>query len=322
MRLIMMGTGPFAVPSFRALYQSPHSVELLVTRPPRPVHGKSQADVNPMREVAVERGTPVFEPESINTDEARAELARHQPDLFVVCDYGQILKPETLAVARLGGINLHASLLPKYRGAAPINWAIFHGETATGVTVLHMTPRIDAGPALLQASTPIGPDETVAELEPRLAEMGAPLVLQAIAELEAGTSKPITQDPALATKAPRLKKTDGAVDWSRPAVALQRQVRALYAWPKTFTFWHRPSSPPLRLILDQVSVLPESPSSPPGTVLAATGDQLVVATGNGALQIHRLQPSGKRVLAADEFLRGYPIQPGERLGPEEGNSIA
>src|SRR5688572_959726 len=135
MRIILMGTGPFAVPMARAILNSSHHVPLLVTRPQRVLHGKTQAEANPMRELGLSRGIPVFDPESINTPDALAELAKHQPDLFVVCDYGQILKPETLAIARLGGINLHGSLLPKYRGAAPINWAVYNGEAETGVTV-------------------------------------------------------------------------------------------------------------------------------------------------------------------------------------------
>ena len=241
LRVIMMGTGPFAVPTFARLLAGRHRVELLVTRPPRELHGKQQADVNPMRELARQRGLPIFEPESINTDDARAELARYQPDLFVVCDYGQILKPETLAIARLGGINLHASLLPKYRGAAPINWAVYHGEPETGDTVIHMSPAVDAGPAIAQIRLPIGPDDTAADLEPRLAELGAPLVTQAIEELIGGTARAIAQDATQATRAPRLKKTDGQVDWSRPAAAIRNQVRALVPWPKTHTFWQRPA---------------------------------------------------------------------------------
>src|SRR6185295_7456792 len=152
-----------------------------------------------------ELGLPVLAPESINTDEARADLARFAPDLLVVCDYGQLLSPATLAVAGLGGINLHGSLLPKYRGAAPINWAMYHGERETGATVIHMTPQLDAGPSIAQAKTSIGPDETAVELEPRLAALGAPLVLESIELLRAGKAKPILQDAAQATRAPRLK---------------------------------------------------------------------------------------------------------------------
>ena len=313
MKLIIMGTGPFAVPTLKRLYASGHAVLALVTRPPRPMHGKTQAETNPMRELAIERGTPIHEPESINTPHARAVLASYQPDLLVVCDYGQILKPETLEIARLGGINLHASLLPKYRGAAPINWAIYHGETETGVTIIHITPRVDAGPAIAQARTPIGPEETAADLEPRLAELGAPLVVQAIDDLAAGAVQAIDQDPIKATRAPRLKKEQGQVDWQRTAAEIKNQVRALVPWPKTFTHWQRPGGEPLRLILEKVRVEPALPAEP-GTVLEAKGDRLVIATGQQALVIDFIQPAGKRVLSAAEFLRGYAVRPGERFG--------
>ncbi len=316
MRVIMMGTGPFAVPTFLKLYDSRHEVLALVTRPPREIHGKRQADVNPMCEVAAERGTRTHEPESINEPAARCLLASYRPDLFVVCDYGQILSPETLEIARFGGINLHASLLPKYRGAAPINWAIYHGETETGVTVIHMTPRIDAGPAIAQAAMPIGPEDTAAELEPRLAAMGAPLVLRCIDQVETGTAQAIEQDPAQATRASRLKKEQGLVDWSRSAAAIKNQVRALNPWPKTYTFWHRPAGEPLRLILEKVRVGPSAGGAPPspGTVLSAHGDQLHIATGDGVLAIDAIQPAGKRVLSTGEFLRGYGVRPGEIFG--------
>jgi len=317
MRLVMMGTGPFAVPTLRRLYESGHAVLALVTRPPRPMHGKTQAETNPMRELAVERGTPVHEPESINTPHARSVLASYQPDLFVVCDYGQILKPETLEIARLGGINLHASLLPKYRGAAPINWAIYHGETETGVTIIHMSPLVDAGPAIAQARTPIDTEETAAELEPRLAELGAPIVVQAIDDLAAGAVQAIAQDQAQATRAPRLKKELGQVDWRRSAAKIHNQVRALNPWPKTFTFWQRPGGEPLRLILEKVHVEPVADptlAAEPGTVLEAKGDRLAIAAGQQVLVIDAIQPAGKRVVSAAEFLRGYPVRAGERFG--------
>ena len=313
MRVIMMGTGPFAVPTFRALYDSGHEVAALFTRPDRPLHGKSRAEANPMRELAVKHAARVHDPEDINTPHARAVLASYRPDLMVVCDYGQILKPPTLEIARWGGVNLHASLLPKYRGAAPINWAIYHGETETGVTVIHMTARVDAGPAIAQAKTPIGPDETAAQLEPRLAELGAPLVLETIAALESGSARPIEQDPAQATRAPRLKKELGAVDWTRSAAAIKNQVRAFEPWPKTYTFWQRAGSDPLRLILDLVHVEPGQ-SGEPGAVLEAGGERLVVATGDGGIAIDAIQPAGKRVLTAGEFLRGYGVRPGDKFG--------
>lgn len=289
---------------------------MLVTRPPRPMHGKTQADVNPMRELAHERGLPVFEPESINTDEARAELKRHQPELFVVCDYGQILRPETLAIAPRGGINLHASLLPKYRGAAPINWAIYHGDLETGVTVIHMTPQVDAGPAIKQARMSIGLNDTAVDLEPRLAQLGAPLVLQAIDELQAGTVIRINQDPQLATRAPRLRKSDGQIDWRRSALAIRNQIRAMQPWPKSFTLWHRPSGEPMRLIIEEVEVVPGGGIGHAGEIVEASGETLIVATGEDRLRIKQLQPAGKRVMTAGEFLRGQPIRPGQKLGDD------
>jgi methionyl-tRNA formyltransferase len=309
----MMGTGPFAVPTLRRLYDSRHEIVALFTRPARPLHGKTQAEANPMRETALAHGTTVHDPESINQVHARSVLASYRPDLLVVCDYGQILAPETLEIARYGGINLHASLLPKYRGAAPINWAIYHSETETGVTIIHMTPRVDAGPAIAQASTPIGGEETAAELEPRLAELGAPLVLASIEAIEAGTAQAIPQDPAQATRAPRLKKELGLVDWSRSATDIANQVRALQPWPKTYSFWRRPVGEPLRLILDRVHIEPAASSSA-GVVLEAAADRLVIGTGEGAIVVDSIQPAGKRVLSPGEFLRGYPVRPGEWFG--------
>jgi methionyl-tRNA formyltransferase len=322
LRLIMMGTGPFAVPTFRQLLLTEHRVELLVTRPPRALHGKQQADVNPMREVARAAGVPIFEPESVNTDEARVRLVDCQADLLVVCDYGQILRSETIATARLGGINLHASLLPKYRGAAPVQWAIYHGETETGVSVFQLTVGVDAGPLLAVARVPIGSEETAVALETRLSDVGAALVVDTVAALEAGTATPLAQDAQLASRAPRLKKTDGQVDWSRSAADIKNQIRALAGWPKTYTDWRRPGGPTLRLILESATVestaesAGDSAGGPAGEVLVAEGDRLLVAAGTGSLRIERLQPAGKRVLSAGEFLRGYPVRAGQRFGPE------
>jgi methionyl-tRNA formyltransferase len=317
MRLVVFGTGPFAAPMFRALYDSPHTVAALVTQPPRKVHGKDSAASNPLRSIAAERGTPVFDPADVNAAESLDEIRKLAADLFVVADYGQILSDDLLAVARLGGINLHGSLLPKYRGAAPINWAIYHGDTETGVTVIQMTPRVDAGPALAQAGTPIGPDETAPQLEARLAALGAPLIVRVVDDLAAGRARPLAQDRSLASGARRLRKTDGAIDWSHSAAAIKNQVRALEPWPKTYTYWHREGGPPLRLILGRVDVQPsDETASAPGTVLAARGDELRIAAGGGALTIIEIQPEGRRLLPAAEFLRGYPVRPGQRFGPE------
>lgn len=288
-----------------------------------------------MFEAARRLGVEVWTPESVNLAESQARLAEYGADLLVVCDYGEILQPETLAAARLGGVNLHASLLPKYRGAAPINWAIYHGEAETGVSVIQMTAGLDAGPCLAQVATPIRADETAIELERRLAELGAEAVCRTVDALVAGGAEPIPQNPQQATKAPRLKKSDGAIDWSRSAEQICNQVRSLQPWPGSYTFWRGAGRPLLRLILSEVAVCEnhENPiaggttatdgagsqrqttcdvASNPGEILISER-RLVVATGAGAVEIHRLQPAGKRVLAADAFLRGTPIQPGERF---------
>lgn len=316
LRLVMMGTGPFAAPLFRALYTSRHQVAGLITQPMRNARPGAPAAENPLRQTAAEKGTPVYDPESINTDDARAMLAGLAADLFVVADYGQILSAETLAMARLGGVNLHGSLLPKYRGAAPINWAIYYGEAETGVSVIHMTPRVDAGPVMAQARTAINAEETASELEQRLAEIGASLTVQTIDELATGTARPLPQDPALASPARRLRKTDGRIDWSRPAAALRDQVRALEPWPRTYTFWRRPDQTALRLILGRCCIVELSHTAAPGSVVQCR-DELIVSTGSGGLRIHDLQPAGKRMLSAAEFLRGYPVQAGDQFADAE-----
>lgn len=315
MRLAMLATGSFAQPTFEALLGSRHSVVVLVTQPRRAEQGRRAPAANLLQVLAIEQKIPVLTPLSINTDEARRELSAFAPELLVVCDYGQILSPESLAVAPRGGINLHGSLLPKYRGAAPVQWAIYRGERETGVTVIHMTPRLDAGPALAVARTEIGPYETAPELESRLARLGAGLVVDAIDRLETGNEVAITQEHAEATRAPRLKKSDGALDWSRPAQALHDQVRALEPWPRTFTYWHRAGGTPLRLILGPTRAIATDESSRPGMVLIAHGDQLEIATGHGRLAIAAAQPEGKRMLPTEEFLRGYPLAEGDSLGP-------
>jgi len=325
MRLIMMGTGPFGAPTFKGLFETHHQVLLLVTAPLRPLSGRADRPISPLRDIAHEHGVPIFDPENVNTPEAQAHLAAHDADLLVVCDYGQILSGQILATARLGGVNLHGSLLPKYRGAAPINWALYHGETETGVTVIHMTPQVDAGPCVGQVRVPIDPDETAVQLEARLAEIGAWLVRRVLDNMEAGQLEALPQDPTQATKAPRLKKEHGRIDWSRSALAIKNHVRAMEPWPKCYTYWHRPGGPPLRLILGwPVQVLPNEPTalphhlhSPPepGTVVAVEPDRLLVAAGEGLVGITSLQPAGKKMLPVRAFLCGYRIRPGDRLGP-------
>jgi methionyl-tRNA formyltransferase len=326
MRIVVLGTGLFAVPVFQWLLDSKHEVQGLVTRPTQPAKGREKGPVNPMREAAEARGLAVHSPATINSEEGKELLARLAPELLMVCDYGQILAADVLALPALGGINLHASLLPKYRGAAPIQWALWNGESETGVSVIHMTPRLDAGPILATRTTRIGSDETHPELEQRLARLGIEPVAEAIDQLaqwDRTSAIGQRQDVSLATKAPRLKKEHGAVDWSRSAEQIRNQVRALQPWPGTFTFWRRPGHGPMRIVIDEVSVLGLGVRAAarvvgegyaPGEVVVSDGKQLIVATGEGGLGIAAIAPAGKRHMTVEEFLRGYRIREGEVLG--------
>jgi methionyl-tRNA formyltransferase len=320
MRLILIGTGAFAVPAFRALLASHHDIVAIVTRPVPPPEGRQREPVNPVREAFAATGIPQLAPDDINAAESCQQLAAWKPDLFVVCDYGQILASDTLRTATRGGINLHGSLLPKYRGAAPVNWALWNGESETGVTVIHMTPRLDGGPCLAMVRTMVEPQEDAPALERRLAQLGIDPVLEAIERLAAwdGVSPLGTrQDASQASRARRLRKTDGEVDWSQPASRLVNQVRALRPWPGTYTTWQRDPRP-VRLLLERVTVadhVSEQSSSPPGNVVAVVGGAITVATGSGCLAIEQLKPAGKRAMEAAEFLRGYPVRTGDHFGP-------
>jgi methionyl-tRNA formyltransferase len=329
LRLVVMGTGPFAVPMFQALIASRHEIVAVFTRPDHAPPGR-RPPPNPMRQAATAAGLPVVDPERANAPESIAAIRELAPDLLVVCDYGQLLSAELLAVPLLGGINLHGSLLPRHRGAAPIQRAILAGDPLTGVSVIGMTPRLDAGRVITARETPIGPRETAAELETRLAEIGSQAVLDAIDRLEATVAAGhdpaevgIPQDEARATRAPRLAKADGLVDWSRPAAAIERMRRAFDPWPRAVTFFERADEVRQRLVLAALEVASpeEFPASAaePGTVVAAEPapdpGRIVVACGGGtALVITRLVPEGKRAMTAAEFLRGSPLRPGSRLG--------
>jgi methionyl-tRNA formyltransferase len=311
MKLVMLGTGPFAVPTLELLAASPHEVVLVVARPPR---GRD-AKASPLQMAGESLGLTTWTPESVNLPESRARLTALAADLLVVCDYGEILRPATLATTRLGGINLHGSLLPKYRGAAPVQCAVLNGDAETGNTVIQMTPGLDAGPCLAQESTPIDPDEDAAALETRLAALGAKLVLRVVDELTAGTATPIDQNSAAASTAPRLTKEHGAIDWSRPAAEIKNLVRAVQPWPRAYTFWHRSDGPPIRLSIDRVQLGElASASGQPGHVLEAA-NRLLIATADAPLEILTVQPAGKRAMSAADFLRGNRVSKGDKFGP-------
>lgn len=318
MKIVMMGTGPFAVPTFKALIASEHEVACLFTQPVRSVHRRKSSIPTPMRDVANEHGIAIHDPASVNTDEAKQLLEGIQPDLLVVCDYGQILKDYILATATYGGINLHGSILPKYRGAAPVNWAILSGDEETGITVIHMTPKLDGGPCLKIVRTPIGPTETAVELEPRLADLGVQAVLESIEMLEKhgpeGTPGEV-QDQSLATKAPRLAKSDADIDWSDSAELIYNKFRAYQPWPGCFTHLEQQGKPPLRIILKEIRLLrePAPESVSPGSISAVTEDRLYFAAQDGQIIIDTLQPAGKKPMKVADFVRGYQLKVGDRL---------
>jgi len=327
MKLLLFGTGPFAVPAFTALIQSSHQVLGLITRPVEDAGKRRKTAENPTRDLAQQAGLTIHAPVDVNAADSIELLRSFQSDLFVVCDYGQILSAPCLATARLGGINLHGSLLPKYRGAAPIHWAIYHGEQTTGISVIHMTSRLDGGPILTTASLPIAADDTTESLEPRLAELGVQPVLQAIRLLENWDStSPLgaRQDPALATSARRLKKGDGQIDWSRSAAQINNQIRAFQPWPGSYTSLSlSQQKQPLRLIVQKGTVLASDECPPcselnpadlaPGTIVGCDKRQLIVQTGDGCLALQVVQPAGKRSMDIAEFLRGQHLAVGMRL---------
>lgn len=329
-----MGTGPFAVPTASKLLADGHEIPLVVTRPLVDPNAK-KLPPRPVFDWATQAGIPIFEPASINTPEAIEELRSYAAELFFVCDYGQILSNECLGAAKLGGINLHGSLLPRHRGAAPVQWALLRGDTEAGVTVIHMTPRLDAGPALSVATTEILPDETAEGLEPRLAQIGVAATVQSIDLLSRwdGTSDLGTvQDKSLVTRAPRFAKSDGQLDFRLPAEYLVRLVRACQPWPGTFAELEINGGKAVRIIVRAARALPSSLSdsrilagAQPGDAIAVTAAELgldwtgvwealiAVQTTNGIVLIARVQPAGKREMDASEFNRGHKIGAGSRF---------
>ena len=320
-RLVMFGTGDFAVPTLQGLLDGPHEVLALYTQPERTGAGHHQHDFAAIKQLALARGLDVRQPESINTPEALSGLRELQADAFIVAAYGQILSRDFLAIPPRGSYNVHASLLPRFRGASPINHAIWWGDHETGVTIIEVVPALDAGTMYAKATLPILPTDTTATLEPKLAALGPGLVDDVLKRLEAGTLQGEPQDPALVTRAPKLKKTMGQIDWTQSARQIDCQVRALQPWPVAFTHLPRPNKPPTRILVLEVQPVTQSPGQgiaqappdttpTPGTVLDLGKHRLVIQTADHPLEITRLQPEGKRPMPTADFLRGTPVATG------------
>jgi methionyl-tRNA formyltransferase len=314
MRIVFCGTAEFAVPALRRLLAEPaFTIEAVVTQPDRPRGRGQQVAISPVKDLALASGLYVYQPEKIKSESASEFFKRLAPDAVAIIAYGQIIPQRLIEIPRFGWINLHASLLPKYRGAAPINWAIINGETRTGLTTMQIDAGLDSGPILLQTESEIGPDETAPELARRLAEAGAPLVVESLRRLERGEIAPRQQDHAQATLAPLLKKEHGKIDWSLAALEIYNRIRGLDPWPGAFTsfrgklchVWGRPA---------RVSDESAHEKTAPGTLLLH-GDELYVACGEKtALRLEALQLEGRKRLPAAEFARGARLKPGERFG--------
>lgn len=315
MKLIFFGSPDFAVPSLRGLHDAGHELELVVTRPDRP-RGRSRRPVpTAAKRLAIELGLPVYQPESAKAPEATGRVRAMGAELAVVAAYGEILTPEMLAATRRGFLNLHASMLPDYRGAAPINWAIIRGETETGVTVQKVVAELDMGAVLAQRSVAIGPEETAGELTDRLALIGAGLVVDVVNRMAAGEEvEEHEQSAGNGFAARRLRKRDGRIDWTLPAEETRNRVRGLSPWPGAFCdFLGRGRAERVKIV--RVHAVPAGPkASEPGEVLQAGDDGITVKAGSGCLRILELQPAGKRAMPAADFVRGRRVRPGDAFG--------
>lgn len=314
MKILFAGTPEFAVPSLEALCDSPHEVIALLSKPDRP-RGRSRKPVWPeTKKVATERGVPVFQPQDLKTPEFEETLKALSPDLIAVVAYGKMLPAAVLDAPPFGCVNVHASLLPSYRGAAPINWAIAKGEKKTGVTTMQIDEKMDSGDILAQREVLIGDEETAEELSKRLSLEGAHLLLETIDHIAENEISPVKQDPAAATYAPLLSRKDGRVDWNRSADEIKNLVRAMIPWPCAHTTLGGKNLKILR-------ALSGPGQGKPGEIVSLGGESLDVATGNGILQIFSLQIEGGRKMEAPEFKRGRKdLREGQFMGVP-GNSL-
>lgn len=307
-----MGSGEFALPSLEALLDSSHEVLALVTQPDKPAGRGHELRMPKTKALALERSLPVHQPSKVRAEAAISMVRTIAPEAIVVVAYGQIIPPAILEIPKHGTVNVHGSLLPRYRGAAPIQWAIARGETTTGVTTMLMDAGLDTGPTLLQKKIAIHEEDTAGSLEARLAPLGAELLLETLSRWEQGALTPLTQDDSKATLAPRIEKEDALVDWSRPAEEIHRRVRAFDPWPVAFVPLDDGAS--LRIWKTRVAPPAETRESGPGRILRVEGDSLLIACGGQtALIVEQVQPAGKERMSASAFARGKRLAPGDFL---------
>ncbi|MCH4034422.1 MAG: methionyl-tRNA formyltransferase [Lachnospiraceae bacterium] len=314
MRIIFMGTPDFAVPALSALAASRHEVTLVVTQPDRQKGRGKALEESDVKAKAKELGIPVFQPAKVKEAAAVEVLREQHPDAIVVAAYGQILSQEILDLPRYGCLNIHGSLLPRWRGAAPIQWAVIEGDEETGITIMQMDKGLDTGDILLQERTKIGTKETAEHLYERLAAMGGPLLLKALDEIENGTITRTKQDDARSCYAKMLNKRQGEISWTMPAARIERLVRGLNSWPSAYTYYRGK----ILKIWDADAEPQKKMEAAPGTILSAAKDAIRVQTGDGVLVLREVQPEGKRRMAVKDFLLGYPAEGILGQHPEKG----
>ncbi len=311
MKIIFMGTPDFAAGALGALLRAGHEITLAVTQPDRPRGRSGELLPSPVKVCALEHGIPVFQPRRIKKPEAVEELRRYGADVYVVAAFGQILSQEILDIPRYGCLNIHASLLPKYRGAAPIQHVILDGEERTGVTIMQMDAGIDTGDMLYKKEIPIGDRDTYETLHDKLMELGGRAIVEALALLEQGRLPREKQRDGESSYAPMIEKSMGEIDFSAGAAAVDRKIRGLTPWPSAFTYY---KGKQLKIWRAEPDESPEAGAHPPGEILETGKEFVKVAAGQGALRIYELQLEGKKRLQAHDFLLGVKMLPGERLG--------
>ena len=309
MVIVFFGTPQFAVPTLERLIASRHEVRGVVTQPDKPRgRGQKVAD-SPVKAAALLHGLPVFQPERLRDPQVAETIGAWNADLGVVAAYGKLIPTDLLRLPRFGMINVHASLLPKYRGASPVHRAVIDGEAQTGVTIMRMVEALDAGDMMARVARPIGPDETSEEVERDLADLGAQLLIEVVDRIDAGTAAAEPQDESASTYAPRLTKEEGLVDWTLPAARIHNRVRGLYPWPHAYAYLDGG-----RIILLKTHVVNDTTSAEPGKIVDVTRDAIRVATGHGGvIAIDELQAEGRKPMRTRDFLAGRPLQPGGRF---------
>lgn len=308
MNLIFMGTPDFAVPTLKTLHTSRHSIQAVVTQPDRPKGRGQEMQASPVKLYALEQGLKVYQPEKASAPEFVAELAELKPDLIVVIAYGQILRENILSLPRHFCMNIHASLLPKYRGAAPINWAIINGDKETGVTTMRMDKGLDTGDILLMKKVTIEDDDTAQHLHDKLSEAGGALALETVDQLESGQLKFIPQNDAESTYASKMKKEDGCLHWNQTAEAIRNRARGMEPWPGTFGFLKGK-----RLRFCKVETGPGTKDDAPGVVMRVSDYGIEIGTLKDRIIVTEIQPEGKKRMSVKSYLQGHPVEPGEQF---------